>query len=388
MAVDSEGNFYVSDYYRHNVDVWDGDADYVTVTETASGELIVPGRRGYLGQLTGVDPLDGPCGLALNASDDLYVNDYHRGVIGFGAFPSFSSGTAFPLPAEDPAHHLPTGVAVDPASGLVYVDNRTYVAVHEADGTPLVEGSEQVRIGLGSLEDGYGIAFSQYPGTAGYLYVPDAASNTIKIYDPQTSAAAPVAEIDGSTTPPGHFVSLRDAAIAVDRVTGNVYVVDNLQPYYTEQPEAVVYVFGAAGEYLGHLKYRVDDALPVGLAVDNSARATQGRVYVTSGNTELAAIYAYPPGAATTAPAQPASYGLNVSSSDSGNAVVTSSSGPGACAEICESVVAPGMPRIQTPAAAAAIPRRADRHRRRHHHPHHRRGGRRQPPARGGTRAQ
>jgi hypothetical protein len=53
------------------------------------------------------------------------------------------------------------------------------------------------------------------------------------------------------------------------------------------------------GAYEGCLKYNVVDGEPPGLAVDNSAQAIQGRVYVTSGNTELASVYAYPPGAAT-----------------------------------------------------------------------------------------
>lgn len=315
MAVDSQGNFYVSDYYRHAVDVWDGDADCVSLPASPPFQRWVPGSRGYVGQLAGVDPLDGPCGMALNASDDLYVNAYHRSVIRYGALPAFGSGSTFPLPTEDTTHHLPTGVAVDRGSGLVYVDNRTFVAVHEADGDPLLEGSEPVRIGIGSLQDGYGLAYSEYPGTAGRLYVPDAGSNTIKVYDPAASLAEPVTEIDGSATPPGHFVSLRDAAIAVDRRSGDVYIVDNLQPLYTESPEAAVYVFDATGSYLGHLRYAVEDALPAGLAVDNSPRpaypeSTQGRVYVTSGVSESAAIFAYPPGDATTAPLEPAARGL------------------------------------------------------------------------------
>ncbi len=44
----------------------------------------------------------------------------------------------------------------------------------------------------------------------------------------------------------------------------------------------------------------ISDPLPAGLAVDNGGGATQSRVYVTSGNTALAGVYAYPPGAATT----------------------------------------------------------------------------------------
>jgi hypothetical protein len=69
-------------------------------------------------------------------------------------------------------------------------------------------------------------------------------------------------------------------------------------PQYTETPQAVIQVFDAAGAYKGQLKYPVVDSSPVGLAVDNSAGANQGRVYVTSGSTVGAKIYAYPPNAA------------------------------------------------------------------------------------------
>ncbi len=66
------------------------------------------------------------------------------------------------------------------------------------------------------------------------------------------------------------FVSLRDSAIAVDDVTGDVYFADNTQPHYTEKPQATIYVYGSTNTYKGHLKYNITDALPPGLAVDNS----------------------------------------------------------------------------------------------------------------------
>ena len=86
----------------------------------------------------------------------------------------------------------------------------------------------------------------------------------------------------------------------MDNVSGDVYVVDNLQPAHAEQPQAIVHVFTSTGVYQGHLKHNVVHGAPTGLAVDNSATPTQGRVYVTSGNTHHGGFYAYPPGAATT----------------------------------------------------------------------------------------
>ena len=137
------------------------------------------------------------------------------------------------------------------------------------------------------------------PTRKGALYVPDASTETIKVFDPATSTVNPVATIDGHDTPEGNFISLRDSAIAVDRVTGEIYVVDDLQPTDTERAEAAIYVFTSAGAYKGRLKYNIVDAKPPGLAVDNSETPTQGRVYVTTENSERAAVFAYPPGPAT-----------------------------------------------------------------------------------------
>ncbi|HEX5983975.1 MAG TPA: NHL repeat-containing protein [Solirubrobacterales bacterium] len=295
LGVDSTGHYYVSDYYRHAVDVFDQNAGY--------GPPPQFGMIAYITQVPDVDPLDGPCGLAFDAADNLYVNAYHRSVIKYGPRPNFGSGTVIAGAGVDSTH--PTGVAVDPATGNVYVNARTHIAVYDSGGAPVMDGGEPLRIGLGSLQDGYGIAFSQHPGTLGRLYVPDAGTDTVKIYDPAVDKAAPVAEIDGSATPQGEFVSLRDAAVAVDRVSGEVYVLDNLEPHFAEQPDGIVHVFAPGGAYEGHLKHLIRHALPSGLAVDNTATATQGRVYVTSGNTDGSSVYAYPPGAATTAPPLP-----------------------------------------------------------------------------------
>jgi DNA-binding beta-propeller fold protein YncE len=340
LAVDSTGRFYVSDYYHDTVDAFSPSTS-------------------YLGQVAGIDTIDGPCGLAFDASDRLYVNDYHRAVVRYGAFPSFGLGIQFAGATVDGAH--PTGVAVDPSTGTVYVDERTHIAAYDESGTQLTDA-----IGEGSLDDGYGLAFSSYPGTEGLLYVADAASNTVKVYDPSLGPAAPVAEIEGPDIPGGGFTSLRDAAVAVDRVSGEVYVVDDLQPQYAERPEAIVDVFDATGAYEGHLKLPIVDALPAGLAVDNSATATQGRVYVASGNTNFAAVYAYGPGAATTTPVALSSDAPSGGGQDS--APPSSSAAPTSVS--VQSPSAPARsPSAAVPAASQpALSARLRSRRRSHHH--------------------
>ena len=286
LGVGPDANFYIADYYHDSIDVYNGGANYAAAPTN--------GATGYLGRLGAIDPLDGPCGLALDASGRLFVNDYHRSVLAYGAFPSFGVPTAISGAGLDSA--TPTGLAADRAAGRIYVDQRTYAGAYLAvNGAPVEVVGQPLKVGQNPLADYYGAAVSRFGASAGYLYLPDAATNTVKVFDP----ASPAAAVQTITGPPGGFKSLREAAIAVDDKTGVIYVSDNLQPTYTERPEAAIYVFSAAGAYLGRLKYNVTDALPVGLAVDNSAQPSQGRVYVTSGNTSGASVFAYPPGAQT-----------------------------------------------------------------------------------------
>lgn len=361
MVVDPLGRFYVSDYYHDAIDVYDQNADY-----NAKG---VSGATGFLGQLPGIDSLDGPCGLAI-AGESLYVNDYHRAVLRY----DLSGSSATILGPSANGEHNPTGVATDPATANLYVDQRTYLSAYDPSGAPVMEGppgSEvPLQIGKGTLGDGYGVAFSQYPGTQGRLYVPDAATDTIEVYDSATPSAGPVQEIDGTETPKGRFVSLRDASIAVDRVTGEIYLTDNLQPQYTERPQAIVYVFAPDGSYEGHLKFLITWGMPAGLAVDNTETPSQGRVYVTSGNSSFGAIYAYGPGAATTAaidlPADSPPPGAEAGSAG-GQAA---GAGCVSCKEQAAAFLAPSEQATpQAPSSATAKHHRHHRkaHRRRHH---------------------
>jgi DNA-binding beta-propeller fold protein YncE len=360
LAVDSLGDFYVADYYRSNVDA-------------------LSSSRALLAQLTGEDPLDGPCGLAVGTGGDgaLYVNNYHRNVVKFtpSAFPlSPPPFTPYGVGTVIDSEH-PTGVAVNPLTGNVYVDDRTYVAVYEPSGAPVMDGGEPLRIGLGgSLEDGYGVAVSGSSATAGYVYVADATDNTVKVYDPALDTEEPVETIDGHETPAGHFVSLRDAALAVDNssnsfAAGYIYVADDLQPEYVERPEAAIYAFQPSGAYAGRLKYNIVDARPPGLAVG------AGRVYVTSGNTEGASVYAYSTGSLT--PSVFPDPGAAALSPGGAGAGTVSASIVSASATTAASATGPGTPAV-APSPLVRRNRHAGRgHRARHHrskqrHRHHR----------------
>ena len=178
LAVDGSGSLWVSDLYHRSVDVFSSAGSYEGQPLTVfDPEAPVPPQL-HAG------PVDDPCALALDSTETLYLNNYHRNVVRFPAPVELETGAVLPGSAEA------TGVAVDPATDHAYVDMRDHVNEYDSSGAPVGQ------IGAASLEDGYGIAVSGYGPTAGYLYVPDAADDTVKVYDPATDTDNPVATID------------------------------------------------------------------------------------------------------------------------------------------------------------------------------------------------
>jgi DNA-binding beta-propeller fold protein YncE len=274
VAVDDRGDVYLSDYDRHAVDLFTLDP--------------IPK---YLNKIAGVGPLDGPCELAVASDGDVYVNDWHQGVARyspssypfvFGELPTYAAPVTID---SDTA----TGVAVDPATDRVYVAHRTYVAAYEPSGEPVLSGGEPLRIGLGSLGDGNGLAISGFAATSGYLYVADAGDDTVKVYDPAADPLDPVEVIDGSAAPQGHFNDLADSDLAVDDSDGHFFVLDTQQSNFA-WPLAAVDEFGPSGSYVGQLPRPILSGRPSGIAVDNSSGAnespTAGNIYVTSQDPE------------------------------------------------------------------------------------------------------
>lgn len=267
LAVTSSGQLAVSDYYHRAVDFFTPSGGYVS-------QFLLPG--GAISGL-GVNTLDGTCGLASDSAGRLYANEWHQRV-------SRLQPSAL---AIDEGHES-TGVAVDPSTDWVYVDDRTYVAVYEPSGAPVEAAGLPLRIGLGSLENAYGVAAS-----GGRVYVPDAASNTIEVFEPAANPAVPVASISHD------FVSLIDAAVAVDPTNGHLVVADNPQPGF-ERPGAALHEFDSAGASLGQLFCAPVNGEPSGLAFDSA-----GNFYVTDGNGEAANVFKYGPYTTGSVPTPP-----------------------------------------------------------------------------------
>lgn len=284
----SASSIYVSDYYHRVVDRFSSAGSYLSQTALPGGPIVG----------LGINSLDGVCELAVDSSNRLYANEWHQGV-----------RRLLPSTLAIDEGHESTGVAVEPVSGDVYVDDRTYVAVYEPSGAPVEVSGQPLRIGVGNLEDAYGLAVS-----GGRVYVPDAGSDTVKVFEPSGNPAVPVATISHA------FVSLADAAVAVDPVSGNVVVADNGQPGY-EHPEAALHEFDSAGTYLGQLNCGPVDGEPNGLAFDSS-----GNLYVTNGNSEGANVFKYGPYTAS-AVAKPSCAAVTAAG---GRAAVAGAGGSGA----------------------------------------------------------
>ncbi|MGN6216099.1 MAG: InlB B-repeat-containing protein [Solirubrobacterales bacterium] len=327
VAKDANGYLYVSDYYHDSIDVF----------STAFG-------LEFLTTIPEVDPGNGPCGLAVDSSGDLFVNTWREGVVELtpasyppGQFSEYvprridSSGTA-------------TGLALDQGTGTLYVDDGSYISAYEAStGAPVEAGGERLRIGLDSGAEYFGLAVNE---ASGELYVAEAASGTVKIFEPAPETP-PVGEIDGKGTPQGGFAYLGNASLAIDNKAsspsyGHLFVVDDIQHGISESPEAVVDEFNAQGDYRSQIarwfvkeevppgsgvkvlvEYRLTDGEPSGLAL-----AGNGEVLVTNGNTQRSVLDVFGP----TAPGRLLT--VNLAGSGSG-AVKSKQPGidcPGACA--------------------------------------------------------
>lgn len=278
LAISPSGTLYVSDYYHRAVH------SYSLAGTYGGTQFLAGGNPPPVLEPTG--KLNAVCGLAVDSAGNRYAAEFHQ--------------RAIRLPGEeviDPGQS--TGIAVDD-EGDLYVDDRTYVAVYDA---PVVPGeAAALKIGVGSLEDAYGVAVNS---ESGLVYVPDEAKKTVSVFDPAVDLAVPIDTIDA---PAGKaaFNSLVNASLAIDESStdgkGHLLIVDDLKPRFTF-PEAAIYEFDAGGTYLDRLQVRTVGPRgeeraggpifgePSGIAVDPAS----GDLYVTTGNSADANVVKYGP---------------------------------------------------------------------------------------------
>jgi len=185
--------------------LWVYDEEYLYVLSDAehnklcpeAGKKPVPSCPGFSilePELEGVHPR---YGVALDGHGALYLG--RDGFGGSGQLPDVISkqklthGKAGEAPTLEPVieeldHEDTTAVVVDPASGDVYLDNGTSVAAFDSGGVLIQRFGEGEK--EGGLKGGAGIAVvSSASGSdasrAGYLYVADAGSDRIDVFEPE-----------------------------------------------------------------------------------------------------------------------------------------------------------------------------------------------------------
>lgn len=261
LAVSPAGVVHLADYYHRTIDRFS-----IPTAGTRGAyisRLVLPGAN----PVFGVNTLDAVCGLAFDAAGNLYGNEWHQGVLRLtGGEATIDSGES-------------TGLAIDPSTNRLYVDDRTRILEYAL---PFTAGDEPVAtIGGGHLGDGYGLA-----AFGGRVYVADASAGKVKVFEPAIDVDVPVANISGS------FVSLTDSALAIDPGNGHLLVVDNRQPGF-EHPRSAVLEFGSAASgyaFLGTLPGAPIDGGPSGIAI-----LPDGKLLVSDGNSELSNAFLYGP---------------------------------------------------------------------------------------------
>jgi outer membrane protein assembly factor BamB len=199
VSFDGDGNLYVLDTDNHRVQKFDPDRNFVTAWGrfgTADGEFIA-----------GSD-------IAVAPDGTVYVIDVERRDV-----QTFTSDGTFLFSFDGPSVTVKFGadlarIGVD-ADGNLYVPNGSVVHKFAPDGTlRLTVGSE------GGGDGQLGVAIDAAANAAGHLFVSDAATNRIQVFDENGHF---LAAWGGEGTEPGQFDG--PDALSMD-ADGNIYVLD------------------------------------------------------------------------------------------------------------------------------------------------------------------
>ena len=211
MAVDSSGNVYVSDF-NHRIQKFDSSGNF----------LLKWGRNGGDGTSGNLDgELNGPIGVAVDGSGNVYVADAGNNRIQKFSGPTSQSPPTFALKwgtegSGDGQFITPQGVAVD-GSGNVYVADTANNRIQKFDSS----GNFLLKWGTNGTGDGQ---FNLPEGVAvdgsGNVYVADTDNHRIQKFD---SSGNFLLKWGANSSNDGGFSD--PVGVVVDG-SGNVYVLD------------------------------------------------------------------------------------------------------------------------------------------------------------------
>ncbi len=299
VAVDSAGNVYIADFGNNRIRMV---SNGVIVTVAGNGTV---GFGGDDGPATSSE-LNGPLGVAIDASGKLYIADTYNnrirrvsvgiittvagnGTVGFGG----DSG-----PATSAQLNLPTGITVD-ADGNLYIadagSSRVYkvsngvISTVAGNGTPGFSGDNGPATGA-QLNQPQGVAVD----AAGNLFIADTSNYRIREVSNgviTTVAGTGVRGFSGDNgQATGAQLNLYESGLAMDSA-GNLYIADTLNNRIRKVANGVITTvagngpLGLGGAFGGDggPATSAELATPLGIAVDSAgnlyiADSVNGRV--------------------------------------------------------------------------------------------------------------
>ena len=215
-------------------------------------------------------PLPSPVGLALGIEGEVYVADSDLAQV-FVIKPGAKAATPLALPE----FAQPTGVAVDKASGDLYVvDTGAHrVNVFKRDGTPALGFGER-----GTAPGQFNYPTMIWLDAAGRLYVTDSLNFRIQMFDRNGTYLSQFGQVgDGAGD------NMRPKSVATDSY-GHVYVVDalfNALQVYDLQGRYLLSLGGIGGE-------RGEFWLPAGIFID-----AKDTIYVADSYNQRVQVFRY-----------------------------------------------------------------------------------------------
>jgi hypothetical protein len=264
VATDSHGDIYVVSY---------GNAS----AEGKKGRIDIFDPKGNF--ITEVPDEEGPRNAVVDADGNLYVFEFRSGM--GGQVRRFSPSSPYePLKSEITYEGPPvliaetgssmTGLAIDKSNQHFFANFGQSITEYgsAAEGNKVLDPE----IGEGTLSNPYGIGLA-IDTARGRIYASDhrASPNSfvVRVFE-LASPHSLLETIDGSSTPPGKFLS-NFLSLAVDEATGNLFVYDG-------EGAEVVYELTEHGEYLTSIDHELNGHWSFGaeITVDNGPESPNG----------------------------------------------------------------------------------------------------------------